>query len=131
MTTPDTQILSHAIEVDVEVTYLPRHSQPEGGQYAFAYTITVRNHGDAPVQLLRRHWRITDGDRQVQEVRGDGVVGQQPVISGGDAFRYTSGTTLPTPLGCMEGSYQMRTDDGRLFDVPIPLFSLRAPHVVH
>jgi ApaG protein len=119
------------IEVDVKVTYLPRQSQPDSGHFTFAYTITIHNHGEAPVQLLRRHWRITDGDHQVQEVHGDGVVGQQPVIAAGEQFRYTSGATLPTPLGCMEGSYEMRGENEALFEVPIPMFSLRAPHVVH
>ncbi len=123
----------------VVTTYLPGHSQPERDQYAFAYTITISNEGDVPVQLLSRHWIITDADNSVQEVRGEGVVGEQPLIQPGKSFRYTSGATLATPVGCMEGSYIMvsrDTDDQDFpanghFEVPIPAFSLHTPTALH
>lgn len=127
------------VGVNVVTTYLPSHSQPEEGHYTFAYTITISNAGDMPVQLLSRHWLITDADGDVQEVRGEGVVGEQPVIAPGEAFRYTSGATLATPVGCMEGSYfmvvrePMEVDPADLptFEVPIPAFSLHTPTALH
>ncbi|MEQ8802118.1 Co2+/Mg2+ efflux protein ApaG [Haliea sp.] len=127
----DTQTVS----VDVLATYLARHSRPADKQYAFAYTITISNEGGVPVQLLSRHWIITDADGEVQEVRGEGVVGEQPVIQPGSFFRYTSGATLPTPVGFMQGSYTMivledeDTDPGALpaFEVPIRAFTLHTP----
>ncbi len=123
------------VDVTVVTTYLPGHSRPEEGQYTFAYTITISNASTVPVQLLSRHWIITDADSQVQEVRGDGVVGEQPVIQPDSFFRYTSGATLATPVGCMEGSYfmvirePMDIDPGDLptFEVPIAPFSLHTP----
>ena len=123
------------IGIDVVTTYLPSHSQPDSGRYTFAYTITISNDGDVPVQLLSRHWIITDADSEVQEVRGEGVVGEQPVIAPGSSFRYTSGATLATPVGCMEGSYYMVVrepadldpSDLPTFEVPIPAFSLHTP----
>ena len=123
------------VGIDVVTTYLPSHSQPEDDRYTFAYTITISNAGDVPVQLLSRHWIITDADNDVQEVRGEGVIGEQPVIAPGDSFRYTSGATLSTPVGCMEGSYFMvvrepeDVDPADLptFEVPIPPFSLHTP----
>ena len=123
------------IGVDVVTAYLPSHSQPEDDRYAFAYTITISNAGDVPVQLMSRHWIITNADSDVQEVRGDGVIGEQPVIAPGDSFRYTSVANLSTPVGCMEGSYYMvvrepeHIDPADLptFEVPIPAFSLHTP----
>ena len=123
------------VGVEVVTTYLPSHSQPEDERYTFAYTITISNAGDAPVQLLSRHWIITDADSDVQEVKGEGVVGEQPVIAPGDSFRYTSGATLSTPVGFMEGSYYMVVREPRdvdpadlpTFEVPIPAFSLHTP----
>ena len=121
--------------VNVITTYLPSHSSPDEGHYTFAYTITISNNGMLPVQLLSRHWLITDADNQVQEVRGEGVVGEQPVIAPGKYFRYTSGTTMETAVGFMEGSYSMLVIDedvpAETFDVPIPLFSLHAPNALH
>ena len=126
---PDT--LAEQVEIEVVTTYLAGHSRPEEEQYTFAYTITINNHSDIPVQLLSRHWIITDADNEVQEVRGEGVVGEQPVIEPGAYFRYTSGATLTTPVGCMEGSYFMIVagDEGDAtdFEVPIPAFSLHTP----
>jgi ApaG protein len=125
----------HLVTVEVKTTYLPSHSDPDEDHYTFAYTITISNHADVTVQLLSRHWLITDANNQVQEVRGEGVVGEQPVIAPGEQFRYTSGATLPTPVGYMRGSYQMVVHDadppGERFEVPIPPFSLHMPHALH
>lgn len=120
-----------AISVEVESRYVEEASTPTEQRYVFSYTITIRNHGDTPATLLTRHWVITDGHNKVQEVRGEGVVGEQPHIAPGDTFRYTSGTVLDTPIGTMEGSYQMVSDDGSRFDAPIPLFTLIQPHSLH
>lgn len=123
------------INVNVVTTYLPEHSRPEDDQYTFAYTITISNTSDLPVQLLSRHWIITDADNDAQEVRGDGVVGEQPVIQPRSSFSYTSGATLPTPVGCMEGEYYMVVrepfeidpQDLPTFEVPIAPFTLHTP----
>ena len=123
------------VGINVVTTYLPSHSQPENEQFTFAYTITISNAADVPVQLLSRHWIITDADDNVQEVRGDGVIGEQPIIYPDDAFQYTSGATINTPVGYMEGSYfmvvrePMDIDPQELptFEVPIPAFSLHTP----
>jgi ApaG protein len=123
------------VSIKVLTTYLPSHSRPDDKQYTFAYTITIGNNGDLPVQLLSRHWIITNADNEVQEVRGEGVVGEQPVILPGQSFRYTSGSTLTTPVGCMEGSYTMILYDqdqyAPSFEVPIPAFSLHTPTALH
>lgn len=123
------------VGIDVVTAYLPSHSRPEQQQYTFAYTITINNASDLPVQLLSRHWIITDADNEVQEVRGEGVVGEQPVIPPRASYRYTSGATLATPVGCMEGSYSMVVRepmeidprDLPTFEVPIRAFSLHTP----
>jgi ApaG protein len=123
------------INVNVVTTYLPEHSRPEDDQYTFAYTITISNTSDVPVQLLSRHWIITDADNDAQEVRGDGVVGEQPVIQPQSSFSYTSGAMLPTPVGCMEGEYYMVVRDPfeidpqdlPTFEVPIAPFTLHTP----
>ena len=106
-------------------------SQPEHNQYVFAYTVTIRNDGDIPVKLLTRHWIITDGAGKTEEVEGEGVVGQQPELSPGEGFRYTSGAILQTPVGSMHGTYEFQEADGTLFDVPIAAFSLSQPNLVH
>ena len=123
------------VGINVVTAYLPGHSRPDDSQYTFAYTITISNGSDLPVQLLSRHWIITDADNEVQEVRGEGVVGEQPVIPPQASFRYTSGATLTTPVGCMEGSYSMVVRepmeldpmDLPTFEVPIRVFSLHTP----
>ncbi|MFT4613916.1 MAG: ApaG protein [Bacteroidia bacterium] len=123
------------VGINVVTTYLPNHSQPEDQHYTFAYTITISNAADVPVQLLSRHWVITDAHEGVQEVRGDGVIGEQPIIYPNDAYQYTSGATLETPVGYMEGSYfmvirePMAIDPADLptFEVAIPAFSLHTP----
>lgn len=119
------------IKIDVDTRYLKEQSAPESGQYAFAYTITIRNLGEQGVRLLNRHWIITDADGEVQEVRGAGVVGEQPLIKPGEHYRYTSGTMMPTPVGTMEGSYEMITEEGRPFITPIEAFTLVCPGALH
>ncbi|MEH6584793.1 MAG: Co2+/Mg2+ efflux protein ApaG [Halioglobus sp.] len=127
--------LSQQVGINVITTYLPSHSNPDEGHYTFAYTITISNNGEVPVQLLSRHWIITDADNQVQEVQGEGVVGEQPIIAPGKYFRYTSGTTMETTVGFMEGSYTMliigADAEGDCFEVPIPPFSLHTPNALH
>lgn len=121
----------YKIDIEVESHYIEEQSIPEEDRYVFAYTITIRNNGSEPAKLLTRHWLITDGDGNTQEVNGEGVVGEQPHIGPGDYFRYTSGTVLDTPVGTMEGSYQMLADDGEQFEAPIPIFTLSLPHTLH
>lgn len=118
--------MTEGIRVQVEARYSAEHSQP-GDQWFFLYTVTVANHGDETVQLVSRHWTITDGTGNVEEVRGPGVVGEQPLLQPGTAFEYTSGCPLPTPFGSMTGTYQMLTDAGRRFDAEIAPFALREP----
>jgi len=117
--------------VEAESRYVPKESDPDNDRYVFAYTITIRNDGDAAGQLLNRHWWITDGQGEVQEVEGPGVVGQQPHIPPGDSFRYTSAALLATPVGAMHGHYEFQDDDGERFEVEIPAFSLCVPTMVH
>lgn len=117
--------------VDVETRYVEGESDPEHERYVFAYTITISNRSELPGQLLNRHWFVTDAKNEVQEVQGPGVVGEQPRIEPGHAFRYTSAAVLTTPVGAMHGEYQFRRDDDSLFDVPIPAFSLSVPNLVH
>ena len=119
------------IEVVVTTSYLPERSDPSKSQYAFAYHISIENHDESPAQLLNRRWVITDGNAHVKEVQGEGVVGEQPVISPGESYQYTSGVTLDTKVGTMEGSYQMMSESDELFDVPIPAFLLSVPGAVH
>jgi len=111
--------------------YLAEQSAPDEDQYVFAYKVTIRNTGDVAGQLISRHWIITDGDGQVQEVRGDGVVGKQPKLEPGESFEYTSGCPLTTPVGSMRGSYQCVAADGTAFEVPIPEFVLSMPNRLH
>jgi ApaG protein len=126
MSTP-AEATTREVLVRVESTYLPGQSDPGRGQYTWAYTVEVENHGSAQVQLISRHWIITDGQGRVEEVKGPGVVGEQPVLKPGEAFRYTSGCPLATPFGEMRGTYQMVTADGEAFDVEIPAFTLQGP----
>jgi ApaG protein len=117
--------------VRAEPRFVPEQSDTGAGRYVFAYTITVANTGQTTAQLLARHWIITDADGEVEEVRGDGVVGEQPVLRPGEAFQYTSGCPLPTPVGTMRGTYFCIAEDGTRFEVPIPEFVLSAPRVLH
>lgn len=121
----------HHITVEVDTRYLDEQSDAEAGRYVFAYTITVRNEGEVPARLLRRRWQITDANGKVQEVHGDGVVGEQPYLKPGQGFRYTSGAVLETPVGAMEGAYEMLGDDGVGFDAPIAPFTLAMPGTIH
>lgn len=114
--------------MQVKSQYLPERSQPRRQQYVFAYTVTIHNEGGETAQLKTRHWVITDADGNVQEVRGDGVVGEQPTLRPGQSFEYTSGCSLRTPRGMMEGTYQMVSDAGERFDARIAPFSLALPH---
>jgi len=123
--------LRHRISVDVETAYLDDQSEPREQRYVFAYTITIRNEGEVPAKLLTRHWIITDANGRVQEVRGDGVVGEQPYLKPGQGFRYSSGAVLETPVGTMQGTYQMLADDGAQFDAPIAAFRLAMPGMLH
>ena len=118
-------------QVDVETRFIAAESDPAAPRYVFAYTITIANRGDGQAQLLNRYWLITNGDGEQQEVRGPGVVGNQPHIAPGESFRYTSACVLETAVGVMQGSYEFRAADGERFDVPIPPFSLAAPNAVH
>jgi ApaG protein len=121
----------HAINVEVETAYLEEQSEPGEQRFVFAYTITLRNSGKVPAKLLTRHWIITDANGRIQEVRGEGVVGEQPHLKPGQGFRYSSGAVLETPVGSMQGSYQMLADDGARFDAPIPVFRLAKPGTLH
>lgn len=123
--------MKHAIQVNVETTYMPGESNPDSNRYVFAYTITIMNTGEVAARLISRHWLITDAEGFLQEVRGEGVVGEQPYLAPGESFRYTSGAILETPVGAMEGSYQMQADDGTTFEAPIPPFSLAIPGLMH
>ncbi|MBV9633866.1 MAG: Co2+/Mg2+ efflux protein ApaG, partial [Methylobacteriaceae bacterium] len=115
-------------EVTVLPEFLPDRSEPSEGRFVWAYTIEITNHSDQAVQLKSRHWIITDARGHMEEVRGPGVVGEQPVLNPGDAFRYTSGCPLSTPSGIMSGTYRMAGADGRAFDIEIPAFSLDSPY---
>ena len=127
----DMSINRHQIQVSVKTTYLPAQSAPDQNRYVFAYTITITNSGDVPAKLITRHWVITDANNRTQEVRGEGVVGEQPYLVPGTSFEYTSGTVLETPVGVMRGTYQMVADDGTEFDAEIPAFTLSTPRTLH
>src|SRR3990167_9511880 len=121
----------YEITVSARTTFIPAQSDTDNGRYVFAYTITITNTGNVPAQLVSRHWIITDANNQVQEVRGMGVVGEQPYLHPEESFEYTSGTAIATPVGTMRGSYQMVAEDGVQFDAPIPQFTLSMPRVLH
>ncbi|MBM3367945.1 MAG: Co2+/Mg2+ efflux protein ApaG [Betaproteobacteria bacterium] len=121
----------YEVQVSATVRYLPDQSDEDGGRYVFAYTITIRNAGTMAAQLISRHWVITDAEGKVQEVKGLGVVGAQPLLQPGESHQYTSGTVIATPVGTMRGSYQMDAADGTRFEAPIPVFTLSAPRVLH
>jgi len=121
----------YRIDIQVKTAYVPAQSDPEANRYVFAYTITITNRGGLPAQLLTRHWIITDANNKVQEVRGEGVVGEQPLLAPGGSFQYTSGTVIETPVGTMVGSYQMIAEDGSKFDAKIPMFTLSMPRTLH
>jgi len=122
---------NYKIQVEVETLYVEEQSLPNQDHYVFAYTITIYNDGSVPARLLNRHWVITDANNKVQEVKGEGVVGEQPYLKPGEHYRYTSGTMIETPVGTMRGSYQMIADDGVEFDANIPAFTLSMPRTLH
>ncbi len=119
------------ININVVTDYIAEQSDPTVDRYVFAYTITINNSGEIPAKLLNRHWLITDANGKVQEVRGEGVVGEQPHLNPGEFFEYTSGAVLETPVGIMEGEYEMVTDEGDTFLAPIDRFSLAIPRTLH
>ena len=121
----------HKISVEVETDFLNDQSEPRQERFVFSYTITIRNEGDVPARLMTRHWIITDANGKVQEVRGEGVVGEKPYLKPGQGFRYSSGAVLDTPVGSMQGSYQMVGDDGVRFDAAISPFRLAMPGVLN
>lgn len=121
----------YAIDVDVATRFLDEQSEPEKGRFVFAYTIRIHNRGQVPARLLGRHWVITDANGKVEEVVGEGVVGEQPWLAPGDDFRYTSGAILETDVGVMHGHYDMLADDGTRFDAPIAAFTLSTPRTLH
>lgn len=121
----------YLIEVSVEPHYLPAQSEPEQNRYAFAYRVTIENKGQLAAQLMSRHWLITDGDGKVQEVRGEGVVGEQPLLAPGERHVYTSGTLMASSVGTMQGSYRMLAEDGHAFDAVIAPFRLAVPGALH
>ena len=119
------------IKIEIATDYIHEQSEPDDDRYVFAYTITIANLGNLPARLLSRHWIFTDANGKVQEVIGDGVVGEQPHLYPGEKFRYSSGTVLETPVGSMQGSYRMKADDGTNFDAPIPPVTLAIPGILH
>jgi ApaG protein len=121
----------YSVAVTAHSTYLPDQSDEEEDRYVFAYTIRITNNGSVSAQLVSRHWIITDADNQVQEVRGMGVVGEQPVLKPGDTFEYSSGSSIPTAVGTMRGSYQLVAEDGTRFEASIPEFTLSVPRILH
>ena len=126
-----TEPSSHRILVDVTTSYIEDQSSPGDDRFVFSYTITIRNEGSVPARLLTRHWIITDSNGKVQEVVGDGVVGEQPHLQPGEGFRYSSGAILETPVGAMQGKYRMLGDDGEHFDATIAPFRLAMPGLLH
>lgn len=122
---------AYALDIDVATRYLDDQSEPEQDRYVFAYTINIRNSGTVAARLVSRHWLITDANGKVQEVRGEGVVGEQPWLRPGESFVYTSGSVLETSLGTMEGSYAMVADDGTHFEAPVAAFRLAVPRTLH
>ena len=119
------------IVIDVATSYVDEQSEPDSGRFVFAYTITITNDGEIPARLTSRHWIITDANGKVQEVNGDGVVGEQPHLKPGEQYRYSSGAVLETPVGAMQGLYRMEADDGARFDAPIAPFTLAVPGMLH
>lgn len=121
----------HEIAISVKTSFLDEQSDPDHARYVFSYTILIKNDGNVPAQLISRHWLITDEHGKVQEVHGEGVVGEQPHLAPGESFEYTSGAVLETAVGTMRGSYQMRDDDGLQFDAEIAPFTLSIPRTLH
>jgi ApaG protein len=127
----DNMSLGDKIIIDVNTAYLDKQSDPDSKRYVFSYKITITNHNPIPVQLLNRHWLITDGNQHIQEVQGEGVVGEQPIIEPDSSYTYTSGAVLTTSVGSMQGHYEMSTDEGELFKAAITPFTLARPNALH
>ncbi|WP_420554905.1 Co2+/Mg2+ efflux protein ApaG [Neptuniibacter marinus] len=127
----DNMSLGDKITIEVNTAYLDKQSDPDSKRYVFSYQITITNHNPIPVQLLNRYWLITDGNQHIQEVQGEGVVGEQPVIKPNSSYTYTSGSVLTTSVGSMQGHYEMSTDEGELFKAPITPFTLASPNALH
>lgn len=125
------EVRKYHITVSAKTNFIPDQSDDTADRYVFSYTITISNTGQIPAQLISRHWHITDAQDKVQEVRGLGVVGEQPFLKPGESFEYTSGTAIATPVGAMKGSYQMVAEDGTQFEAEIPEFILAVPRVLH
>jgi ApaG protein len=125
------EAVTRGIRIRVEAEYSPERSSPRSHHWFFLYTVTIANEGDETVQLMSRHWVITDGNSHVEEVKGPGVIGEQPVLAPGESFTYTAGCPLPTPYGMMEGTYQMATGGGDRFDARIAPYTLSEPYTVH
>lgn len=123
--------IKYEFSVEVATSYVDDQSQPDNSRFVFSYTITISNLGNVSARLLSRHWVITDANGKVQEVSGDGVVGEQPHLNPGEQFRYSSGAVLETPVGAMQGRYLMEADNGTSFDAPIPPFTLAVPGLLH
>lgn len=121
----------NSIRISVRSEYLPEQSDAESNRWVFAYHVTIRNEGEQTARLLTRHWVITDAEERTQEVHGEGVIGEQPSISPGDEYQYSSGAVLETSVGTMHGSYQMLAEDGTCFDAEIPPFTLAPPNTIH
>ncbi len=121
----------YAVNVSANAFFLPEQSDEDNDQFVFAYTIKITNNGSLPAKLLSRHWVITDADSKIQEVRGVGVVGEQPTLGPGESFEYTSGSSLETSVGTMRGTYQMVAEDGTKFDAIVPEFTLSVPRILH
>ncbi|HVO26603.1 MAG TPA: Co2+/Mg2+ efflux protein ApaG [Candidatus Margulisiibacteriota bacterium] len=125
------EAITRGIRIQVQSRYVPERSQPQQSQWFFVYHVRISNEGTEPAQLVSRHWIITDANGHVEEVKGPGVVGKQPMLGPGEEFEYTSFCPLPTPFGTMHGTYQMVTPDGRTFDAEIAPFSLAEPHAIN
>jgi len=128
---PTSEATTNGIRIQVQSTYIPERSQPEQSQWFFAYNVRIANEGKESTQLISRHWVITDANGHVEEVKGPGVVGKQPILAPGDSFEYTSFCPLPTPFGTMHGSYEMLTSSGKRFAAEIAQFSLAEPHAIN
>ena len=127
----DNMSLGEQITIDVQTAYLDKQSDPDSKRFVFSYSITITNNNSIPVQLLNRHWLITDGNQHIQEVQGEGVVGEQPVIEPNTSYTYTSGAVLTTSVGSIQGHYEMSTNEGELFKAPISPFTLASPNALH
>ena len=122
---------THSLDIDIQTHYMEERSSPDQDRYAFSYTITIENSGVTSAKLLNRHWLITDANGKTQKVRGEGVVGEQPLLEPGESYQYTSGAILETPVGAMEGEYELIDGQGRRFFAPIPPFTLSIPGLIH